>query len=116
MTEEPRDQADETASGEEDVDAHLLKESVGAGLAAAAIFAGSAQAKPMPDPPTTGETPATLQQVAETTQGVNSSLREQPSRAQKAKAAKSGKKAKATKAAAPASPHRPGGGPQVEGL
>ena len=38
------------ASGEEEVEAHLLKEGIAAGLAAAAI-AAPAQAKPVPDPP-----------------------------------------------------------------
>jgi hypothetical protein len=35
---------------DEDVEAQLLKESLGAGLAAAAIFAGSSQAAPYPVP------------------------------------------------------------------
>ena len=37
-------------SGEEEVEGHLLKEGIAAGLAAAAI-AAPAQAKPVPDPP-----------------------------------------------------------------
>jgi hypothetical protein len=44
--EEPR----EVSEPDEDVEAQLLKESLGAGLAAAAIFAGASQAAPYPVP------------------------------------------------------------------
>jgi hypothetical protein len=49
-------------SEEEDVEAQLLKESLGAGLAAAAIFAGSSQAGsyPVPSPPGTEDAAAEL--------------------------------------------------------
>jgi len=47
---------------EEDVEAQLLKETLGAGLAAAAIFAGSSQAGsyPVPTPPGTEDAAAEL--------------------------------------------------------
>jgi hypothetical protein len=49
-------------SEEGDVEAQLLKESLGAGLAAAAIFAGSSQAGsyPVPSPPGTEDAAAEL--------------------------------------------------------
>ncbi len=57
-------------SGEEgsDVDGHLLKESIAAGLAAA-VIAAPAQAKPVPDPPDGHESVAL---VAASQQGVRS--------------------------------------------
>jgi hypothetical protein len=52
---------------EEDVEAHLLKESLGAGLAAAAIFAGTSQAGsyPVPGPPGTEDAAAELALIPE---------------------------------------------------
>jgi hypothetical protein len=52
----------DTPDAEEDVEAQLLKESLGAGLAAAAIFAGASQAAPypVPSPPGTASAAAEL--------------------------------------------------------
>lgn len=52
---------------DEDVEAQLLKESLGAGLAAAAIFAGSSQAGsyPVPSPPGTEDAAAELALIPE---------------------------------------------------
>src|ERR671915_1550633 len=52
----------EEHQADEDVEAQLLKETLGAGLAAAAIFAGSSQAGsyPVPSPPGTEDAAAEL--------------------------------------------------------
>jgi hypothetical protein len=52
----------EELEAEEDVEAQLLKESLGASLAAAAIFAGTTQAAPypVPSPPGAGDAAAEL--------------------------------------------------------
>jgi hypothetical protein len=77
---------DKRREEEEDVDAHLLKESVGAGLAAAAVFAGSSQAGsyPVPSPPGADDAAAELALI--------------PERAQVARKAPTGPKAKAATA------------------
>ena len=80
----------------EDVEAQVLKESLGAGLAAAAIFAGSTQAAsyPVPTPPGTEDAAAELALIPERGQVVRQ-VRATP----KAKAVKAEKAAKARKAA-----------------
>jgi hypothetical protein len=79
----------------EDVEAHLLKESLGAGLAAAAIFAGSSQAGsyPVPSPPGTGDVAAELALIPEPGQ-----VARQPRPSPTAKTATAKKAVKAKKA------------------
>jgi hypothetical protein len=79
----------------EDVEGHLLKEGLGAGMAAAAVFAGSSQAGsyPVPGPPGTDDAAAELALVPERGQ-----VARQVRAAPKAKVAKAKQAAKAKKA------------------
>jgi hypothetical protein len=76
----------------EDVEAHLLKESLGAGLAAAAIFAGTSQAGsyPVPGPPGTEDAAAELALIPERGQ-VTRQVQQAKPKAVKAKKAKTKK-------------------------
>jgi hypothetical protein len=80
---------------EEDVEAQLLKESLGAGLVAAAIFAGSSQAGsyPVPGPPGAEDAAAELALIPERGQ-----IARQVRASGKAKAATAKQAAKAKKA------------------
>jgi hypothetical protein len=80
---------------EEDVEAQLLKEGLGAGLAAAAIFAGTSQAGsyPVPGPPGTDDAAAELALIPERGQ-----VARKVAAAPKAKVAKTKQAAKAKKA------------------
>jgi hypothetical protein len=93
MTNEKR--AKEKLDPDQDVEAQLLKESLGAGLAAAAIFAGSSQAAsyPVPGPPGSADAAAKLAPIPK--QGVANRAKQQarprakaPKKALKAKRAK----------------------------
>jgi hypothetical protein len=80
---------------EEDVEAQLLKETLGAGLAAAAIFAGSSQAGsyPVPSPPGTEDAAAELALIPGRGEVTRQVKRARP----KVKAVKAEKAAKAKK-------------------
>jgi hypothetical protein len=73
----------------EDVEAQLLKESLGAGLAAAAIFAGSTQAAsyPVPSPPGASDAAAELALVPKRGEATRA-IQQAKGKAVKAKAAK----------------------------
>jgi hypothetical protein len=99
---------------DEDVEAQLLRESLGAGLAVAAIFAGSTQAAsyPVPSPPGTADAAAELALIPKKGEATRAIQGAKP-KAQKAQKAKKkavkAKKAKRTTAtgAAAARRHQP---------
>lgn len=83
---------------DEDVEAQLLKESLGAGLAAAAIFAGSTQAAsyPVPSPPGASDAAAELALVPKRGEATRAIQQAKP----KAKVTQKAVKAKKAKKAA----------------
>jgi hypothetical protein len=91
--------ADERAQNDEDVEAQLLKESLGAGLAAAAVFAGSAQggSYPVPSPPGTADAAAELALIPERSD-VTRKIQQSKAKAATAKKAVKAKKQSAKRA------------------
>lgn len=85
-----------------DVEAQFLKESLGAGLAAAAIFAGSSQAGsyPVPSPPGAAADVAAERTLISTKGEATRAIRQAKPRAKAPKAIKAMKASKAKKAAA----------------
>ena len=94
----------------EDVEAQLLKESLGAGLAAAAIFAGSAQAAsyPVPSPPGATDAAAELALVpkrGEPTRAIQQATPKGKATKAKLKKAKAAKRATRAGSGGRAQPH-----------
>ena len=88
-------QTDDGLEPDEEVEAQLLKESLGAGLAAAAIFAGSTQAAsyPVPSPPGASDAAAELALVPKRGEATRATQQARPkAKAAKAKAAKAAKR------------------------
>jgi hypothetical protein len=80
---------------EDDVEAQLLKESLGAGLAAAAIFAGASQAAlyPVPSPPGTAGAAAELALIPKK-ESPTRAIQQAKAKTQPSAVAKKAKKAK----------------------
>ncbi len=98
-----KDRRVEPADGaelDEDVEAHLVKESLAAGVAAAGIFVGSAKADPFPPPGPTIDPPAAVtvgSDVASAALQERAAAKVTANKAVTGKKAKKGKKAKAAK-------------------